>query len=149
MVLGLDRGYLTVKLPKHRYKLGEEITGTVLIRLKEATVAKELRIELIGERQRKRGQTKQFYVKKKTIRQEGSFRNSESQFSITIPDNLQLDNIPEGTLGNALKVARSIGIIPGPPRWYVKAVLNVPMAMDTSSKEEISISRPGPKTGNI
>lgn len=142
MVFGLGKKEIEVTLDKYGFNPGETITGKVTLKLKNPTEARQLRVELIGERtttkiggggvSRGKGHIYNF---KMPLDGEKTYSGGEYNFQIKIPANiLQTVSMPGGAVGEAVKAAEFL--LGGITRisWFVRAVLDRPGKKDISSK---------------
>jgi hypothetical protein len=153
-MLGFGVGKIEIKLSKFNFRPGETIEGVVELKLKKPLKAKELRIEVYGER-----------ISRSTgvgVIESGSSGNSRQRifsfkqpldgekeypatpeplryaFKIILPANLSDQKLPEGTLGT---IAKSVDLLAGTTRstkWYIEARLRRPMKFDVKKKVQIN-----------
>lgn len=142
MVFGLGKKEIEVALDKYGYTPGETITGKVELKLKNPTEARQLRIELIGERattKMGRGGVSRgkghIYSFKMPLDGERTYSGGEYNFQIKIPANiLQTVSIPGGAVGEVVKAVEFLSGAYTRISWFVRAVLDRPGKKDISSK---------------
>ncbi len=160
-----SKGKMNITIPRTNYSPGDTITGSVVLTLKKPVKARELCISLIGEqrvtRTRRRGrsgnrrvstttQRTRIYDFKQQLDTEKEYtRGGEYDFEIKIPADLlntqSQEQVPGGTLGQGLKIARTAasmaGVLPRSHiKWYLSAKLDIPRWFDVNKKADITIS---------
>jgi len=148
-MLGLGDGKVEIQLNKFNFSPGETIQGKVLLKLNKILKAKELNIELFGEKKtrtissRGAGNTRtiKVYSFRLPLDVEKDYPSGEKlyNFSIKIPsDILDQQKLPEGTVGTIIK---AIQIFSGGERisWYLQATLQRPLSIDINRKVQINV----------
>ncbi|MEM3555743.1 MAG: hypothetical protein QXF56_03440 [Candidatus Micrarchaeia archaeon] len=142
MVFGIGEGRIEITLDRVNYSLGDTVKGTVKLELKSPKKAKELRVRLWGERTRsksgKHSGGKEI-VHEFTLRLDGEKEYSSGEY----PFEIALPKLPEpkleGKVGDILGVAQTLGLVASPPRWYIKATLDLPMSIDISKTIQLNV----------
>jgi hypothetical protein len=142
MVFGLGKKEIEVDLGKYGFSPGETIAGKVTLKLKRPTEARQLRVELIGERtitRMGRGSTgrdkSHIYDFKMPLDGEKTYSGGEYYFQVKIPSNiLQTVPMPGGAVGEAVKAVEFLSGIHTRISWFVRAILDRPGKKDISSK---------------
>ena len=172
-MFGFSKGKIDIAIQKSHYAPGDIISGNVALTLKKPVKAKEVSTSLIGEEITTGGGGKvgwgggrtsssgvgmmgggagstnieRIYDFKQQLDGEREYSEGrEYQFQIGIPaDILGVGpQMPEGVLGQVVKVAQTLGTITGAtPRrrlqWYLLAKLDIPSGLDISKKVDITI----------
>jgi hypothetical protein len=142
MVFGFGKKEIEVTLGKYGYAPGETITGKAVLKLKKPTEARELRVELIGERtttsikvgggtQHQKGRVYEF---KMQLGGEGVYNTGEYNFEIKIPSDIIHIASAGGVVGEAIKTIQVLTGTYARVSWFVRAVLDRPGKKDISSK---------------
>ena len=168
-----SKGKIDVTIQKTRYAPGDTISGNVALTLKKPVNAREVNISLIGEQITTGGGGKvgwgggrtsssgvgmmgggagstnieRIYDFKQQLDSEKEYnQGGEYRFEIGIPADIlgMGPQMPEGKLGQVLKVAQTAAAITGaiPSRrlkWYLLAKLDIPGGLDISKKVDITI----------
>ena len=144
MVFGFGEGKVDIKLERNNFKKGEAVKGKVVLELGKPKKAKELRVELVAEREayvlergKRRRRKETVYSYPLRLGGEKEYASGSYDFEIAIPDLAQAEK-PGGMLGEVVKVAAMFGG-PSAPRWYLKASLDVPMSMDITKEVQINV----------
>ena len=148
------RGKIDIVLEKFSFSPGETIKGKVLIDLKKAIRAKQLKIGFYGlkiftERvQTQKGaetKTRKEFIHKFEMPLDGEkeYQKGEYQFEIKIPEDIKVEKKPkEGILGTIFKAAEVLSQASGMTsrtEWYLETVLEIPMAFDMKKRASINI----------
>jgi len=166
-----SKGKINITIQKTNYAPGDTISGNVVLTLKKPVNAREVSISLIGEEITTRGggtvgwgggrtwgegtmgggdrapTIERIYDFKQQLDGEKEYSEGrEYRFEMKIPaDILRMrPQMPEGKLGQALKVGQTVAAITGaiPSRrlkWYLSAKLDIPGGLDISKKVDITI----------
>jgi len=165
-MFGFGKGKIENTLDKFNYKPGETIKGKVSLELKKPMKAKRLKLFFYGEKTTRvpvgsagpgygssgirigagsaggyENRTVRIYSFEKDLDGEKEYTNAEYKFEVAIPQNITtketLDNM--GVLGNIAKFAEVMGarVV---PRWYIEAVLDIPLGVDVRKKVQINIA---------
>ena len=145
----LKGGKAELRLDKLDFRTGEKITGNVKFDLKKVVKAREARIEFYGERTERRrnrngemtSNTVRVYEFKLLLDTEKEYSGVfDYPFGITIPGGLfARAPLPEGAVGAVLGTLQALAG-PSIPKWYVKAVLDIPGGMDISKTVQVNIA---------
>jgi hypothetical protein len=170
-VFGLDKGKINITIQKTNYAPGDTISGTVALTLKKPVKAKEVSISLVGEEVTTGGGGKvgwgggrtsggvgtmggggstkieRIYDFKQQLDSEKEYsQGGEYHFEIKIPADIlgMGPQMPEGALGQVLKVGQTVAAITGAIsrqrlQWYLLAKLDIPGGLDISKKVDITI----------
>ena len=170
-MFGFGKGKIDITIQKSNYVPGDTISGNVALTLKKPVKAKEVSISLIGEEITTGGGGKvgwgggrtsggvgtmggggsttaeRIYDFKQQLDSEKEYNEGrEYQFQIKIPaDVLGVGpQMPEGALGQVVKVGQTIAAITGAIsrqrlQWYLLAKLDIPGGLDISKKVDITI----------
>ena len=172
-MFGLSKGKMSITIQKTNYVPGDTISGNVAFTLKKPVKAKEVSVSLIGEEVTTGGggtvgwgggrtsssgvgmmgggagstKIERIYDFKQQLDGEKEYSEGrEYQFQIGIPaDILGVGpQMPEGALGQVLKVGQTIAAITGAVsrqrlQWYLLAKLDIPGGLDISKKVDITI----------
>jgi hypothetical protein len=170
-VFGLDKGKINITIQKTNYAPGDTISGTVALTLKKPVKAKEVSISLVGEEVTTGGGGKvgwgggrtsggvgtmggggstkieRIYDFKQQLDSEKEYsQGGEYHFEIKIPADIlgMGPQMPEGALGQVLKVGQTVAAITGAIsrqrlQWYLLAKLDIPGGLDISKRVDITI----------
>jgi hypothetical protein len=171
-MFGFSKGKIDIAIQKSHYAPGDIISGNVALTLKKPVKAKEVSISLIGEEITTGGGGKvgwgggrtsggvgtmgggagstnieRIYDFKQQLDSEKEYsQGGEYRFEIGIPaDVLGMGpQMPEGKLGQVLKVAQTAAAMTGAIsrrrlQWYLLAKLDIPGGLDISKKVDITI----------
>jgi hypothetical protein len=170
-MFGFGKGKIDITIQKTNYAPGDTISGSVALTLKKPVKAKEVSISLIGEEVTTGGGGKvgwgggrtsggigtmggggstkieRIYDFKQQLDSEKEYsQGGEYHFEMKIPaDILSMGpQMPEGALGQVLKVGQTIAAITGAIsrqrlQWYLLAKLDIPGGLDISKKVDITI----------
>lgn len=154
MVFGIGEGKIELRLPKLQFKPGETISGTVFLKVNQPKKARRLFLEFFGEQNqphktfdpkygyRTTMQTVRIYSFALDLDAEKEYiGEKEYPFQLTIPSNLFSPNVnPQtGMLGNIMSAAQFLGVLPSPPKWFLRAALDLPLGFDIANKMQINI----------
>ena len=162
MVFGFGRGKIEVALEKFNYTYGDTVKGTVKLKMKQPTDARELRVFLRGEQRtssgggvgipvgpgtlrvgsgsgsRSRSSMQRIFDFKLPLDGEKTYTEGEYPFEIKIPADLK-NRRPEGALGTAVDALNFLGGTVRRINWYLEANLDIPSGFDVSKKVQINI----------
>lgn len=171
-MFGLGKGKINVTMQKTYYTPGDVISGNVVFTLKKPVKAKEVSVSLIGEEITTGGGGKvgwgggttaggvgtmgggagstriqRIYDFKLSLDGEKEYTGvGEYRFEIKIPADIlgRGSEMPEGKLGQVLKVAQTVATVTGAVarrrlQWYLLAKLDIPGGLDISKKVDITI----------
>ena len=155
MVFGIGEGKVDIVLEKLNYSPGETIKGTVKLQLNSPKKAKELRVRFWGERnvrttsrtfdsashksvERPTTRKDIVYEFKLTLDGEKEYTGGEYQFEIAVPKIPEPPKL-EGTAAMLVGIAESLGAAPSPVRWYMNAILDLPMSFDINKTVQINV----------
>lgn len=165
------KGKIDVTIQKTHYAPGDIISGNVALALKKPVKAREVSISLIGEQITTGGGGKvgwgggrtsggvgtmggggstkieRIYDFKQQLDSEKEYsQGREYHFEIKIPADIlgMRPQMPEGKLGQVLKVAQTAAAITGAIptqriQWYLLAKLDIPGGLDISKKVDVTI----------
>lgn len=156
MIFGLGAGKINITLEKYNFTHGETITGKVLLELKKPTIAKRLKLALVGVREttsrvkNSRGdssmETRSDFIHnfEMTLKEEGEYQSGEYPFEVNIPSDVSALPVPalDGTIGVIAKAAMALAAASGVNsrvHWYIEASLDVPKAFDIKKKVDITV----------
>jgi hypothetical protein len=152
MVFDLGEKKIEIVLEKFNYSPGENIKGKVILKLKNPTRAKQLRVGLRGEKTtevlRTSGggtsphQEKSYiYNFEMPLDNEKDYLEGEYSFEIKVPANLSQNvPLPGGAIGDILKGVQVLAGKDSRITWYVISYLDIPMGFDISEKVQVNIS---------
>lgn len=142
MVFGIGEGKIGLELNTHEAAAGGKISGTLKLELPAPRKAKELRVEIIGERREMHNgkrRTVRVYEFKKPLGGEQEYTSGEYRFELPVPQQARQGPLPqEGALGTIVGLAKAFGV-GAPIEWYVVGVLDIPMSFDISKKVQIAV----------
>jgi len=171
-VFGFDKGKINIMIQKTNYAPGDTISGNVALTLKKPVKAKEVSISLIGEEVTTGGgdtagwsgkrtssgvgmtsggagstRIQRIYEFKQQLDSEKEHSGGrEYRFEMKIPaDILGVEpQMPEGALGQVLKVAQTVATVTGATarkrlKWYLSAKVDIPGGLDISKRVDITI----------
>ena len=150
-MFGFGKGKIEIQLNNYNYSAGDIIQGTVALSLKKPLLGKELSITIIGEQKTSEGigtnrsySTRTIFDFKQPLDGQKEYPAGEQPlvypFKIKIPANLQTKTqLPEGALGNVLKVAQMFSGANSSVMWYLIARLDV-KGFDITKKVQINIA---------
>jgi len=159
MIFGFGKGEINIALEKYNFSPGEIIKGKVSFELKKPTLAKKLKITLVGVRITNQQvqhpnrppsmETRKDFIHhfEMLLNGEKEYLKGEYPFEIKIPDNvLGLSSLPkeatEGILGVVLKAAETLSKMSGATsriEWYLEASMEIPSAFDVKKKVNITV----------
>jgi len=144
------KGDMDINISKVNYAPGEVIQGTVVMKLKKPTKAKELSISLIAEREsvtmrdgKRRKTVTSIFNSKQRLDTEKEYASGELSypFQLEVPASLaQQQSMPGGMVGDVLKAASALGM-GGVIKWQLLAKLDIPMSGDVSKRLQIDIAQ--------
>jgi hypothetical protein len=150
---GFWKGRMEIDLKKRSFKPGDTVEGTVSFELKNPTKARSFTVQLKGEElihTRKHGgdgqsssntETVTICDIKEKIDGEREYHKEKLPFKIRIPSNVMREG-RETAVTQAIEGVAEI--LTGRSersefKWYVKANLDIPKAVDVSKTEKISV----------
>ncbi len=141
-MFGFLKGKIEMTLGSYNYNPGDKISGTLSLKLKKPIQARELRINLIGERRVSTSSSSGSRIErvfdfKLPLDGEKTYERETYPFEIIIPEK-DTQELPEGLLGDVVGVLKYLGG-PSPVNWYLLADLDVPHGFDVSKKDSINI----------
>jgi hypothetical protein len=166
-----SKGKISITIQKTGYAPGDTISGNVALTLKKPVNAREVSISLIGEEittggggkvgwgggrtsggvgtMGGAGSTKieRIYDFKQQLDSEKEYNEGrEYHFEMKIPADIlgAGPQMPEGKLGQVLKVAQTVATVTGAIsrrrlQWYLLAKLDIPGGLDISKRVDITI----------
>ena len=172
-MFGFDKGRINITIQKTNYAPGDTISGNAALTLKKPVKAKEVSISLIGEEVTTGGggtigwgggrtsssgagmmgggagstRIERIYDFKQQLDSEREYSEGrEYHFEMKIPADILggAPQMPEGKLGEVLKVGQTIAAITGAIshhrlQWYLLAKLDIPGGLDISRKADVTI----------
>lgn len=155
-VAGIGVGSIELELPKHNYRPGESINGTLRMQLTEPVEAKRLLVALRATRSKvgfERGQdgkhdkvTRNETVHREVIELGGQklYESGSFAFALFVPE---IDAPVEqgGVLGDVLRAAKALDQMRSSPiTWTLMGMLEIPWRRNLSKKLPVSVSPKGP-----
>ena len=150
MIFG--KGKIEMSLEKYGYQPGESVTGSIDLKLKKTVHARGLSVAFRGDlittrtrrdrdgHMRHERHTTRIYNQKIPLDGEKDYKGGNYDFEIKIPDNiLDMESKPDGMLGDALEAMKFMSGRHDRIQWYIVAKLDVPMGLDVSKKQDITI----------
>lgn len=150
-MFGFGKKKIDVVLESYNFTSGDTVKGKVVLTLDKPVHARQLRVELFGERisttmQRRsdgsmhsdQEKTKVFTFKM-PLDGEKDYMQGEYTFEIKIPSNILQSTQVGGVTGEIIKTIQSLSMGGGRVSWYIQADLDVPMGVDVSKKVQINI----------
>lgn len=151
MVFGFGEGKMEIKTDKMSYTYSDTIQGTVNLSVSKPKKARRVYIEFFGEQE----QNRTVHDAKGRVRTERDVNriysftvdldaekeylgNFEYKFEIKVPAVPPQPKL-EGALGTVVGLASMMGGLPSPPRWFLRAALDVPMGVDISKQIQLNI----------
>ncbi len=142
MVFGIGEGKIDIIIDRLSYIQGDKVAGKVRLGISSPKKANGVRLELRVERTAGSGKNRRTEVLHSFVLEldkEKEYRgNEEYEFEVVLPK-LQAPQKPDGILGNIVDIAQAFGAVASPPRWYLKASLDVPMSIDITKQVQLSV----------
>ncbi|MEI7960970.1 MAG: hypothetical protein WCI04_01410 [archaeon] len=148
MVFGLfEKGKIDLITPKVQYAHGEEISGTINIKLNKPIMARGIFVTIFAEttstRMGSRG------IEKYTTRtfefsipidkeKEYGIMPLTYEFKLGVPA-LQQAKTPDGVMGAAVQAISFLAAGVGNTKWFLEAKLDIPKGFDVSKKIQINV----------
>jgi hypothetical protein len=159
-MFGLGTGSIELRLPKTAYQAGEEISGTLLLNVKNPAKARGLYVKIYAEQKvremRSSGSgkmrpvetTRKLYEYQIELDKEREYPKTNGAvsypFKFVVPEGARSGHAAEkpmdGTdlLISAIRLGTGVGPL-GPVKWYLEGFLDLPMAFDVSAKMQLDI----------
>lgn len=150
MVFGFFEGSVSIVLNKMNFAFGEDIEGSVSLKLKNEKKARQMAVLILAEREYKTYRNGSYSSETRTL-----FTNSwqldgekaylppgaDYQFKIQLPQKSVLPQEPQfsGALGTVVDVVKAVSGGPSPIKWFVIAKLDIPGGIDISKRAQISV----------
>ncbi len=149
-MFGFGKKEIEITLEKFNFSTGETVRGKIFLKLKKPTMAKALKVGLIGEKLIKNtriqgsnvsSQQKKEYLFNFEMPLDGEkeYSQGEYNFEIKIPTNLS-QTLPGGLAGDAVKTIQTLAGNQSNVYWYIIVKLDIPMGIDVSNKIQINIA---------
>jgi len=150
MVFGFGKGKIDIIIEKYNFSPGDDIKGKIILKLKEPTRAKALKVGLIGEKAvtetrmingRASSSQRNDCVFKFEMPLDGEkdYTEGEYDFEIKVPTSLSKPSLPQGVAGDVLKTIQILAGKESNVRWYVISKLDIPMGIDVSKRVQVNI----------
>jgi hypothetical protein len=142
------RGKLKIELPKYNYTPGEVVEGVLKIKLKKPIQANGLFVRLYGEKKTRhysggktRHRTEKIYDFEQPIDGEKEYLDHDLtyKFEIKLPETLDQNTMPEGTMGQVVKAMNVLSNRTTRIKWFVQARLDIPKAIDMRKNVQINV----------
>ena len=149
-MLGIGAASVTLNLDRTHFNIGDEITGTVGVKINDSIGAEGVSVRLTQEEtfssfngRDRISRTINLYDFTLPLEGPKNFRKTDVPivypFKLKIPNTLpKAKDIPEGMLGDILKTVTEMAK-QGKIAWYVEAKLDIPKAFDATKRIEISV----------
>jgi len=133
-MFGLGKGKIELQLDKYQFKPGEEIKGTLIMTLKKPVEAGGVDIRLFAQQRQTRYTSKGTSTRYMTLYdfslpldREKTYppQPSSYKFSLKIPTQFAAQKMPDGTMGQVIKVAQFLAGGRTVTKWYVIGKLKV------------------------
>ena len=160
MVLGIGEGKVAVILPKSIYAPGETIRGKARLELSEPKQARALRVELYreersttthtgagGSAHQSTGTRKVVEFSKPLSGEKLYTSGEEFEFELVAPYAATALGLPPSPITGIVSALASLAM--PAPRYFVAAVLDLPMSMDMSGRAQIQIQAPAQPSAQI
>lgn len=149
-MFGFGQKQIEIVLDKLNFSQGDVIKGRVILKLKNPTSAKALKVGIFGERKTTtttnvngRMTTNTNFVKvfefEMPLDGEKDYSQGEYNFEMKVPGNITQPSMPGGAAGDVIKTIQVLAGRESDVRWYVMAKLDIPMKFDVINKVQINI----------
>ena len=154
-IVGIGVGAIELQLIKNHFVAGETVHGRVKLALTRSTEAKRLMVGLRGTRERvtvvrdSRGQRSQrresetVYEFEQQLDGKRNYQTDAYDLHLPIPIDAVAPaaKLPDGTLGDVLRVASSLlDVGPRPVVWHLYAYLDIPWKANVKQQLQISVA---------
>jgi len=147
-VFGLGKGSIELKLNNFNYSYGGAVKGTLVLKLKQPTQARGLRVKIrctrtgsavsIGPGSGRRTETQVLYEAEVPLGGEQTYNSAEFPFEVKIPAQ-PIGAGPGGALGQALGVASMFTGGFARTEWVLDASLDIAGGFDVNKKLKLNI----------
>jgi len=146
------KGKIEIQLNNYNYRPGDTVQGNLILKMKKPVKADGLLVRLTAQRRstsgfgnRRRTQWETLYDFKQPLDGQKEYILTGGQpqsypFQITIPANMQQNQMPDGTLGNVVKAAQFLSGGSSRISWTLKGYLDIPAGIDISKKVQINVA---------
>jgi hypothetical protein len=147
------KGKIELNMPKYSFHPGENMTGTISLKLKKPIKARKVEVRFLGQEKitrRRRSSDGRMRTDTDTITicdievpldGEKEYQNETYDFNITVPpDVLETAKRPDGALGGLLQAAEYMSGQRRRKEFHIIANLDIPMGFDVSKKQDIVIT---------
>lgn len=157
MVFGFSKGKIDIKLENFDFFPGDVVKGTLVLDLKKAVKAKNLKVILLGRERVRRGagssssgssvQTETVFELDKMLDGEKEYQPSkppqEYSFELEVPTDIfeREAEVNKGKLGKVFGAVSRMGEIRYGIKWYIRGRLVIPWAIDIKKTIQINISQ--------
>jgi sporulation-control protein spo0M len=150
MIFGFGKGKIDIVIERYNFSPGETIKGNIILKLKEPTHAKALKVGLLGEksvtetrmingRTTTNNRNVTVFNFEMPLDGEKDYTEGEYDFELKVPTNLAQPSLPQSAVGDVIKTIQILAGRESNVRWYVVAKLDIPMGIDVSKKIQINI----------